>query len=174
MDLIDILLPEVGIKESPPNSNNVKYNTWFYGKPVSGKEYSWCMVLMSWGLFNIGKPLVKIKDSDNKLVNFGYAKGAAGCSTALQVFKQLGWIIAIENAQRNDLVFYDWDGNGAFDHVEAFMNKLGSNTFETIGGNTSIGNNSDGGEVLRRPDRKYNYGNEIKMIAVRIPDKINY
>lgn len=176
MDLIDVLLPEIGTKESPPNSNNVKYNTWFYGKPVSGKDYAWCMVLLSWGLFQIGKPLAKIKTAAGKLINFGYTKGAAGCSTALQKFKELGWIIPIENAQRNDLVFYDWDGNGAFDHVEAFFSKLGTNSFETIGGNTSVGNNSDGGEVLHRTDRKYNYGpnSKIKMIAVRIPQQIKY
>lgn len=176
MDLIDILTPEIGTKESPPNSNNVKYNTWFYGKEVSGKDYSWCMVLISWGLFQIGKPLVKIKDASGKIVTFGYTRGAAGCSTALQAFKQLGWIIPIEQADRNDIIFYDWDGNGAYDHVETFKQKLGTNSFETIGGNTGIGNDSNGGEVMLRPDRKYNYepNSKIKMLAVRIPQQINY
>ena len=42
---------ELGVKESPPNSNNVKYNTWFYGHPVSGKDYPWCCTFISW-LFN--------------------------------------------------------------------------------------------------------------------------
>ena len=42
---------EVGIKEYPPNTNNVKYNTWFYGQVVSGSAYPWCAVFISW-LFN--------------------------------------------------------------------------------------------------------------------------
>ena len=42
---------ELGVKESPPNSNNVKYNTWFYGHPVSGKDYPWCCTFISW-IFN--------------------------------------------------------------------------------------------------------------------------
>ena len=36
-------LAEVGVKEKPRNSNKVKYNTWYYGKEVSGKNYPWCM-----------------------------------------------------------------------------------------------------------------------------------
>lgn len=39
---------ELGVKESPKNSNNVKYNTWFYGKTVSGSAYPWCMVFVCW------------------------------------------------------------------------------------------------------------------------------
>lgn len=39
---------EVGITEYPPGSNNVKYNTWFYGHPVFGKDYPWCAVFLSY------------------------------------------------------------------------------------------------------------------------------
>lgn len=172
-DLIDVLLPEVGTKESPPGSNNVKYNTWFYGKEVSGKDKAWCMVLMSWGLYLIGRPLVGVKTKDGKKVNFGYSKGAAGCATALKCFELLGWIVDAKDAKRGDLVFYDWDGNGLWDHVEAFFEKLGENQFRVIGGNTSKGNDSDGGEVLDRSDRKYVYANpKTKLKFVRIPENL--
>ena len=30
-ELINIAQNEVGVKENPANSNNVKYNTWYYG-----------------------------------------------------------------------------------------------------------------------------------------------
>lgn len=39
---------EVGITENPANSNKVKYNTWYYGKEVSGSAYPWCAVFVSW------------------------------------------------------------------------------------------------------------------------------
>lgn len=42
---------EVGTTEYPANSNNVKYNTWYYGHPVSGKNYPWCCTFVSW-VFN--------------------------------------------------------------------------------------------------------------------------
>lgn len=169
-DLVSILMKEVGTKESPPNSNNVKYNTWFYGKPVTGKQYAWCMVLISWGLWLIGKPLVGLKDSAGNKVNFGYSRGAAGCSTALVCFDKLGWVIPADQARRNDLVFYDWDGNGAFDHVEVVIESKYPKTFETVGGNTGLKNNSDGGEVMHWPGRKHEIpGSKMKLKFIRIP-----
>ena len=50
-DIIKLLEKEVGIKESPANSNNVKYNTAYYGRKVSGSEYPWCCVFV-WWIFN--------------------------------------------------------------------------------------------------------------------------
>ena len=48
--------------EVPDGSNNVKYNTWRYGHPVSGDNYMWCANFVAWcanecglvesGLFN--------------------------------------------------------------------------------------------------------------------------
>lgn len=49
--LLAIASAEIGITEYPPNSNNVKYNTWFYGKPVQGKKYPWCCTFISY-IFN--------------------------------------------------------------------------------------------------------------------------
>lgn len=46
--LLAIASGEVGITEYPPNSNNVKYNTWFYGRQVSGKKYPWCAAFISY------------------------------------------------------------------------------------------------------------------------------
>ena len=41
-------LAQVGVKEKPAGSNNVKYNTWYYGKPVHGDAYPWCEVFVCW------------------------------------------------------------------------------------------------------------------------------
>lgn len=46
--VISLAKSECGTTEWPPNSNNVKYNTWFYKKPVSGSAYPWCAVFVSW------------------------------------------------------------------------------------------------------------------------------
>ncbi|MBR2717564.1 MAG: peptidoglycan-binding protein, partial [Oscillospiraceae bacterium] len=46
--LIKIAESQVGVKESPAGSNNVKYNTWYYGHPVSGAAYPWCCVFVEW------------------------------------------------------------------------------------------------------------------------------
>lgn len=49
--IVAVALAEVGrtdSAESPPNSNNVKYNTWYYGHAVSGDSYAWCVVFIMW------------------------------------------------------------------------------------------------------------------------------
>ena len=72
--ILSIANGELGTKESPPNSNNVKYNTWYYGHPVSGKNYPWCCVFISY-IFNLldpssTKPTLKIgaKGADVKML----------------------------------------------------------------------------------------------------------
>ena len=41
-DVLKLAKKQVGVMEKPANSNNVKYNTWFYGHHVYGSDYSWC------------------------------------------------------------------------------------------------------------------------------------
>ena len=50
-EVLDVALKELGVKESPANSNNVKYNTWFYDESVSGSAYPWCMAFVRPDLF---------------------------------------------------------------------------------------------------------------------------
>ena len=47
-ELLRIASAEIGTKENPAGSNKVKYNTWYYGRAVSGKAYPWCMVFVQW------------------------------------------------------------------------------------------------------------------------------
>ena len=46
--LIAIALSQVGVTEWPADSNTVKYNTWYYGREVSGSAYPWCVVFLVW------------------------------------------------------------------------------------------------------------------------------
>ena len=46
--LVEIAISQVGVKESPAGSNNVKYNTWYYGRAVSGDAFPWCCVFVEW------------------------------------------------------------------------------------------------------------------------------
>jgi hypothetical protein len=54
------------------------------------------------------------------------------------------------NPQPGDLVCFDWEGNGVADHIGLYEKDLPGSEFQTIEGNTSVGNNSNGGEVMRR------------------------
>jgi hypothetical protein len=43
--------------QSPLGSNNVKYNTWYHGRKVSGKDYMWCAAYQSWINAMAGVPM---------------------------------------------------------------------------------------------------------------------
>ena len=54
--VVKTALSQVGVKEKPKNSNRVKYNTWFYGKVVSGDKYPWCMTFVCWVFAHVQLP----------------------------------------------------------------------------------------------------------------------
>lgn len=47
-EILEIARREIGTKETPANSNRVKYNTAYYGKEVSGGKYNWCCAFVWW------------------------------------------------------------------------------------------------------------------------------
>ena len=42
----------IGTKEKPANSNNVKFNTDYYGHSVKGSSYPWCCAFV-WDIFRM-------------------------------------------------------------------------------------------------------------------------
>ena len=40
-ELLTITRRQTGVCECPPDSNSCRYNTWYYGREVSGKGYPW-------------------------------------------------------------------------------------------------------------------------------------
>jgi hypothetical protein len=141
--IIEIATGEIGIKENPPNSNNVKYNDWIYNRPTSGPNFPWCGAFVSWCYAMAGFPIKKA----------GLTRGFVGCQFAVRNMAKWGRQITVP--QPGDVVFFDWDGDGRFDHTGIFIRDLGGGLFLSIEGNTAFGNDSNGGEVMRRADRKY-------------------
>lgn len=144
MKVIEVALKEVGVEENPPQSNVVKYNTWFYNKEVRGKQYAWCGTFVSWCFSQAGLPLGVID----------YMKGFAGCPYAVKNVKKWGRLITVPQA--GDVVFFDWNGDGNFDHTGLFIKDLGKGMFESVEGNTAVGNDSNGGSVMVR-QRSYKF-----------------
>lgn len=143
MKIIETALKEVGTKESPPDSNNVKYNDWIYGKPVSGPNFPWCGAFVSWVYANSGFPLG----------NIGVTKGYVGCPYALANIAKWGKVVSRHEVKPGDVVFFDWNHDQRMDHTGIFVKDLGNDLFESIEGNTSLGNDSNGGEVMVRQRR---------------------
>ena len=85
---------EVGVKESPKNSNKVTYNTWFYGKVLQGKAYPWCATYICWLFAHVKEPEKPITKPSGKYAGTIPApklkKGSKG-DKVKQLQKFLNW-----------------------------------------------------------------------------------
>ncbi|UOX32424.1 CHAP domain-containing protein [Flavobacterium sediminilitoris] len=135
--IVEIAKAEIGNVEIPKNSNKTKYGKWFGFDGVP-----WCGIFVSWCYAQAGHQLSKI----------GFSKGFAGCQTAVAYFKKNKCIT--NNPQPGDIVFFDWNKDGRYDHTGLFVKWINENEFITIEGNTSIGNDSNGGIVMERKRNK--------------------
>ena len=132
--IVEIARGEIGTTESPRNSNKTKYGKWFGFDGVA-----WCGMFVSWCYAQAGQPLG----------NIGFSKGFAGCQTAVKYFKTQKKITKSPIA--GDIVFFDWNKDGRYDHTGIFVRWIEPNrTFESIEGNTSSTNQSNGGNVELR------------------------
>ena len=139
--LLDIARRELGAREAPMNSNNVKYNTAYYGREVYdglwGTTFAWCVVFVWWCFQQAGA------------AELFYGGGKTASCTALRDWaKQNGqWVTG--GYRPGDVVIYDWHDDGKPDHC-GIIETVGGSTVVAIEGNTAIGNDSNGGEVMRR------------------------
>ena len=133
--LLTIARKQLGICENPPGSNNVRYNTWYYGREVMGSAYPWCMVFVQWVFAQAGENLPVRTASCGALMN---AAKAAGC-----------WVTA--GFKPGDVVIYDFPGGAATDHCGIVETELPDYGVQAVEGNTSqSGSQSNGGMVCRK------------------------
>ncbi len=133
--LLTIARKQLGICENPPSSNNVRYNTWYYGREVMGSAYPWCMAFVQWVFAQAGVKLPVRTASCGALMN---AAKAAGC-----------WVTA--GFKPGDVVIYDFPGGAATDHCGIVETELPDYGVQAVEGNTSqSGSQSNGGMVCRK------------------------
>lgn len=132
--IVEIAKAEIGTTEVPKDSNKTKYGKWFGLDGVA-----WCGMFVSWCYAMRGKPLP----------NIGFKKGFAGCQTAVAYFKKNNRIVTKPNP--GDIVFFDWNLDGRYDHTGIFVEWIEEGkSFYSVEGNTSLTNQSNGGQVMLR------------------------
>ena len=136
-DIISMARKYIGTKESPPNSNNVVFNTDYYGKNVDGSQFSWCAVFV-WDMFRM---------CNVSNLYYGGQKTAYTPTLAQYYQDNKQWYTTPEVG---DLVFYKWKTSARICHVGIVEKVNSDGTITTLEGNTSVGNDSDGGEVMER------------------------
>lgn len=149
-EVLTIARREIGVKESPPGSNHVKYNTWYYGRPVSGAAYPWCMTFVQWVFAQAGGALPYRTASCSALLNW-YRKNQPGRVSG--------------TPETGDIAIYPFGHTGIVASVEG-------RSILVIEGNVSLsGTASNGGmvvQLLRKASQaeayiRPNYQKEVPM-----------
>lgn len=137
-------LRHVGVRESPPGSNRTMFGRW-YG--VDGVP--WCAIFVSY-CFSVGAGVTLCRGWQGAGVS---PRGVAYVPTLEAWLRGTARSLGEEVPPApGDLAVFDWDG-GLPDHVGIVIASRGGGQLETVEGNTAVGNDSDGGAVMRRRRR---------------------
>ena len=132
-DLLAVAVKQLGVREAPPGSNNVRYNTWYYGREVNGKNFPWCMVFVQW-VFNQAGVSLPVR--------------TASCGRMMDDAKEAGcWVT--KDFCIGDVVIFDFPGGAKTDHC-GIVESVNGRKVTTIEGNTGSTSDADGGQVQRR------------------------
>lgn len=160
---------QVGTREWPPYSNDIKYNTWFYGQEVRDDEdtnYAYCVVFDSYCFAFTGLASL-----------FCGGEKKASCTKVVEYAKAHGqWFTS--GFRRGDIPIYHWPTSRyPYDHT-GIIKSVDAYSVTAIEGNTSIGGGNEGvAEVVRdldviagvfRPDYAYDireYADDVDAIA---------
>jgi hypothetical protein len=137
--VLHLAAKEIGVKESPPSSNSgprvstYERATGAYGQP-------WCASFITWLLKSVG-------------YKGAFPENPAYCPSWVDMARAARHgvhMVSASQMEEGDLALYDWDNDGVADHIGITESKVHGGVFTAIEGNTSLGNNSNGGEVMRR------------------------
>ena len=114
-EIVEIALSQKGYTEGP--NNDTKYGEW-YGL----NHEPWCAMFISWCANEVGI-------SESIIPKF------AGCTTGFRKMTQMG-ITTKEHIvpQKGDLIFFDWDRSGDYDHV-GIVTSANESSVYTVEGN---------------------------------------
>ena len=128
----------LGVTELPRGSNNVIFNTHYYGREVSGETYPWCAAFV-WDVFRLAG-LSELYLSGGK---------TASCAAIYSHAKAEGRLISAKELRRGDVVLYKFNRTAAVNHT-GIVTYTDNSSLRAIEGNTSVGDDSNGGAVMER------------------------
>lgn len=131
-ELIAIAKAEIGVKEYPPGSNQVKYNNWMYGRNASEP---WCASFVAWCFKGTG-----------------LVPKTASCLNMLEWFERRGQIV--KEPKPGDIVFFHYSTNARRTNHVGIVVGVDGKIIKTIEGNTSVSSNDSGGCVMSRSRNK--------------------
>ena len=138
-DIVNKAASFIGVREDPPDTNNVIFNTDYYGRHVYGSTYPWCCTFV-WDIFRMCGASDLFYDG----------KKTAYCPAVMEWGTRSRLTVHTDEGQPGDLILFDWNHDRVADHIGIIEKQLDYNVYQTIEGNTAVGNDSNGGVVMRR------------------------
>lgn len=126
--VIQIAKWQVGVVESPANSNKQKY-----GEAYGLNGYAWCLMFVWWCFKEAGFNLKK----------------TASCTELTNAYKKAGqWVTS--DFKPGDIVMYDFSGRKKITEHCGIIVEVNKDYIVAVEGNTSAVNNANGGAVMER------------------------
>lgn len=148
----NIAVKERGVREVPAGSNSGPRVSQ-YQSVTGAYKAPWCASFVAWSYSKAGRPL----SGFNTAYVPSYVAAAKANKNGLSV-------VFATKVIPGDLVCYDWQGDGECDHIGIVTKPVSAGgDFEAIEGNTSVGNNSNGGEVMLRSRNTNSVGCFIRV-----------
>jgi len=137
---------QIGQAESPPESNNTPYGSWYGENGVP-----WCAIFCSWCYEHGASDLTETCMTFTTVKESGAGDRYDYVPFIVADARNGRYGLSVTSSPKpGDMVCYDWNWNGEYDHVGLFENWTSGHEFEAVEGNTSTSNNSNGGQVMRR------------------------
>lgn len=122
---------QLGVLENPAGSNRVKY-----AEEYGLNGYAWCMMFVWWVFREAGFNLRK----------------TASCTELTNAYKKAGqWVT--KDFKPGDIAMFDFSGKKKITEHCGIIVEVNTDNIVTIEGNTGIGNDANGGAVMKRQRR---------------------
>jgi uncharacterized protein YjdB len=128
--LVGAAVKYLGTIEDPLDSNLIFFNDWYFGK--TGMAVPWCGVFVTKVIYDAG--MIGTTWGSLNTARKSVAEGVRNYRTLAK--RQKRWITS--GYKRGDIVLFDWQSNGGYDHIAIIESVSESGkTITTIEGNTS-------------------------------------
>jgi hypothetical protein len=154
---LEVARTKLGTRENPPNSNSGPAVRVFQSATtLGGTGWPWCAAFVQFCFLKAGKPLEYRTASVGELTRWA---------------KDRGYLVS--SPAPGDIVTFDFNGNGVHDDHTGLVEEVGPGRIYTIEGNTAVGNDANGGMVMRRNRAMGAYCAYIRIPGtVTVADKI--
>ena len=134
--IINLAAKQIGTIEQPPHSNQT-----IFGEAYGANGVPWCVIFI-WWMFCVLK-LARL---------FYGGKRCASCSQLLEWAKETGQTVKPTEAQRGDVLFFNFDSGSTPEHCGLCVERAGT-IFQSIEGNTPLPEDEDNDGVAQKSRR---------------------